>query len=151
MIIFNAVRNICCRRIIQNPRPFYIRAVSTSKKNSDGTAVHTETPYVKPEEATTVEPKREWRTFGFDDISEAKDRMWAWSTNIFLVFISVSVVFIFAYYPDFGEHSWVQREAFIELRRREVLGLPLVDPNYVDPATISLPADEELDDDDIII
>lgn len=34
----------------------------------------------------------------------------------------------------------------MELDRRERLGLPLIDPNLVDPAKIDLPTDEELGD-----
>ena len=47
--------------------------------------------------------------------------------------------------------DWVAREARLELHRREKLGLPLVDKNYIDPAKIELPSDEELGDTEIII
>lgn len=154
MIILNAVRNLCYHRIIQNPRPFYIRTVSTTNKKSEVIDMHPDKPKVIKEETHEDHApanKRDWRSFGFDDLNEARDRMWAYSTNFFLIFCSLTCVFIIAYYPDAADQNWVQREAFIELRRREVLGLPLVDKNYVDPATVRLPPDEELDDDDIII
>jgi len=47
--------------------------------------------------------------------------------------------------------QWSQREAYLELRRREAEGLPLIDPNYVDPSTMDLPSEEELGDTPIII
>ncbi len=61
------------------------------------------------------------------------------------------MVFILAYYPDLEDCDWAQREAHIELRRREVLGLPIIDKNYADPANIKLPPDEEIGEDEIII
>lgn len=41
-------------------------------------------------------------------------------------------------------YDWAQREAFIEVNRREQLGLPFIDPNLVDPEKITLPSEEEL-------
>lgn len=46
---------------------------------------------------------------------------------------------------------WIQREAFLELRRREAEGLPLVDRDLVPAHTVELPTDEELGDIEIII
>lgn len=48
---------------------------------------------------------------------------------------------------------WRQREAYLELARREAKGLPLVDPNLVPAEKMLqyLPTDEELGDTDIII
>lgn len=51
----------------------------------------------------------------------------------------------------YREKDWTQREAYLQLHRREKLGLPLVDKNYIDPAKIELPSDEELGDTDIVI
>jgi NADH dehydrogenase (ubiquinone) 1 beta subcomplex subunit 11 len=48
-------------------------------------------------------------------------------------------------------NDWSQREAFLELRRREAAGLPLIDCNLVEPSKISLPSDEELGTTEIII
>ena len=36
------------------------------------------------------------------------------------------------------------REAYLELERRERLGLPLIDPNFVPVERIVLPTDKEL-------
>ena len=59
--------------------------------------------------------------------------------------------FLVAYKPDHLGRDWAQREAFLELRRREKLGLPLVDPNYLQLDKIILPSDEELGDVEILI
>lgn len=47
--------------------------------------------------------------------------------------------------------SWAQREAYMLLAKREAAGLPLVNPNLVDPDKMELPSDEELGDQEIII
>lgn len=47
-------------------------------------------------------------------------------------------------FVSYSKAEWALREAFLELDRRERLGLPLIDPNYVDPAKIELPSEEEL-------
>lgn len=48
-------------------------------------------------------------------------------------------------------NDWYQREAFLELRRREAAGLPLIDGNLVEPSKITLPSDEELGNTEIVI
>jgi len=47
--------------------------------------------------------------------------------------------------------DWTQREAFLELRRREAAGLPLIDCNYIEASKITLPSDEELGSTEVII
>ncbi|XP_065581015.1 NADH dehydrogenase [ubiquinone] 1 beta subcomplex subunit 11, mitochondrial-like [Artemia franciscana] len=46
--------------------------------------------------------------------------------------------------PDYSLENWAHREAYLELNRRESEGLPLVDPNYIDPAKVIIPSDEDL-------
>jgi len=57
-------------------------------------------------------------------------------------------VFVLCCYSD---RAWEKREAFMELQRREKLGLPLIDANFIDPSKIHLPSDEELGDFEIIV
>ncbi|XP_037070993.1 NADH dehydrogenase [ubiquinone] 1 beta subcomplex subunit 11, mitochondrial-like [Pollicipes pollicipes] len=73
---------------------------------------------------------------------------------MFFISISCGVVlcsFIWAYLPDPRGLDWAHREAFLQIHARESAGLPLLDPNLVDPAKIELPSDEELGDTRIII
>ncbi|VDL97450.1 unnamed protein product [Schistocephalus solidus] len=49
------------------------------------------------------------------------------------------------------ENEWARREAFLELERRRLLGLPLVDPNLIPPERVKLPSKEELGPDYKII
>lgn len=59
--------------------------------------------------------------------------------------------FAWAYAPDVSLRDWAQREAFLELRRREKAGLPPIDPNYVNPKSVKLPKDAEMCDVEIVI
>ena len=45
----------------------------------------------------------------------------------------------------FRRRDWSQREAYLEIARREALGLPLIDPDYIPPEKMLLPSDEELE------
>ncbi|XP_970004.1 NADH dehydrogenase [ubiquinone] 1 beta subcomplex subunit 11, mitochondrial [Tribolium castaneum] len=120
------------------------RLVSTSKKTNE-TAV---ADAVKTEK---VEHKN-WVSYGFDAKGKESDRTAMHS----IMFASVTLCLVcggyfMMYAPDYNLKDWSQREAFLELRRREKMGLPLVDPNLIDPAKIQLPSDEELGDTEIII
>ena len=52
---------------------------------------------------------------------------------------------------SFPERDWVEREAYLELHRREKFGLPLVDPDVIPRERMVLPSDEELGDFEITI
>jgi len=72
------------------------------------------------------------------------------------MFWTVTVTFVFgtlvvAYAPDVRLKDWVAREAYIELARREALGLPHIDPNFIPLDQIELPTEEELGDYDVIV
>lgn len=58
---------------------------------------------------------------------------------------------MFYYKRDFQLKDWAKRESMLVLREREAAGILPVDRNYIDPAKIELPTDEELDGADIII
>lgn len=118
------------------------RNISTSKKNSDASS------------AACVEKNenKNWVSYGFDYKSQEDDTNYHNATFFFAV--SLCLVFggfAWAYAPDVHMRDWAQREAFLELRRREKCGLPPIDPNYVDPKCIRLPSDEELENVEIII
>lgn len=102
------------------------------------------------EEAKPV--KRKWVSYGFSNEDEAEDRHAMHQT----LFVTVTICLVLgstvmAYLPDVRGKDWAQREAYLQLRYREEHGLPPIDPNYIDPAKIMLPTDEELGDAEIII
>lgn len=122
------------------------RFVSTSKKNNETATVDV----CKTSAKTTAE--QNWISYGFEHTSKAADRNAMHSILFASVTLCIVVAgFFFAYMPDYNLRDWAQREAFLELRRREKNGLPLIDPNFIDPAKITLPSDEELGDKEIII
>lgn len=59
--------------------------------------------------------------------------------------------FIFRYKRDGQYKHWAKREATLLIAEKDALGLPYIDRNYVDPAKIELPSDEELDGAEVII
>ncbi|XP_054043489.1 LOW QUALITY PROTEIN: NADH dehydrogenase [ubiquinone] 1 beta subcomplex subunit 11, mitochondrial [Rissa tridactyla] len=65
---------------------------------------------------------------------------------VFFTGISLAIVLgsVFLHYmPDYGLQQWARREAEILIREREKRGVPLLDPNYYDPARLPLPPPEE--------
>lgn len=111
----------------------------------------TTTPrYDQKEETQPV--KKKWVSYGFSEEDEAEDRH-ALHQTMFVI-VTVCIVLgstVMAYLPDVKGTDWAQREAYLQLRYREEHGLPLIDPNVVDPSKIKLPSDEELGDTEIII
>jgi len=131
-----------------------IAFISTSKKNRDTTITTDQTTATAPK---TVEDfakpnKKNYQSFGFIE----DDRDWDINIRNYIMFwcITVGMVgmgFIIAYFPDVRMRDWTQREAYVELARREALGLPIVDPDLVPRESFVLPSEEELGDYDIII
>lgn len=120
--------------------------ISTSKTTKTGEVA------VKPKTDVIRQNDKNWMSYGFDNKSKSKDRLV--THLIFFVTVSMTLVgcsFYVAYLPDYSLQDWAQREAYLELRRREKAGLPLIDPNLIDPSKINLPSDEELGDTEIII
>jgi NADH dehydrogenase (ubiquinone) 1 beta subcomplex subunit 11 len=129
--------------------------ISTSEKSKVVTAtdktVHRGA--AKGAETESLEEKEEnWISFGYN-LTDREEDEWA---HHLIMFCSVTICmcwggFFLAYYPDFKDHAWAQREAYLELERRESNGLPLIDPNMISPDRIDLPTEEELGDFDIVI
>ena len=67
--------------------------------------------------------------------------------------MTIYPILFFTYRRDTGGHkkNWVRREAMLVLLAREAAGVPLIDRNFVDPAKLELPTDEELDGAEVII
>ncbi|XP_076622879.1 NADH dehydrogenase [ubiquinone] 1 beta subcomplex subunit NP15.6 [Colletes latitarsis] len=96
--------------------------------------------------------KKQWVSYGFDEDDEKMDRHWMHQT----LFVTITICFVFGifvcgYLPDPKMKNWAQREAYLQIRMREEKGLPLIDPNLIDPSKFTLPTDEELRDTEIII
>ncbi|CAL7935588.1 unnamed protein product [Xylocopa violacea] len=104
---------------------------------------------VKAEKYETSKP---WVSYGFDEEDERVDLHYMHS--LLFGFVSVGLVFggmLLCYLPDVHLKEWSQREAHLQLRYREENGLPVIDPNVVDPSMFTLPTEEELVGVEIII
>ncbi|NEU33605.1 hypothetical protein GN156_23285, partial [bacterium LRH843] len=110
-----------------------LRSVSTTRKNSDVASASVE---------RTGEAQKIWTTYGFETESDKDDKMHTHLSFFFGITIAtVGTVFLIAYAPK--DTDWIHREAYLELRRREEAGLPLIDKNFLDVSKIHLPSDEE--------
>ncbi|XP_017105205.1 NADH dehydrogenase [ubiquinone] 1 beta subcomplex subunit 11, mitochondrial [Drosophila bipectinata] len=141
-------RAVAMQRSLVARQAAAVRAINTSQKKDETVAAPTS---VTTEDFANPSPKN-WQSYGFDYKEQAEDRKATKST--FFVTVTLCLVwgtFYWAYLPDTQFRDWAQREGFLELRRREQAGLDLVSPDYVDPASISLPSDEDLGDQEIII
>ncbi|XP_034840266.1 NADH dehydrogenase [ubiquinone] 1 beta subcomplex subunit 11, mitochondrial [Maniola hyperantus] len=120
------------------------RSISTSEKNSD-TATQTTISECPSED-------KNWVSYGFDYTSKEEDTSAHHSSFFFTVSLClVFGSFAWAYAPDVHMRDWAQREAYLELHRREKAGLKPIDPNYIDPKSVKLPSEDELCDVEIII
>lgn len=122
----------------------------TARRETVCRRITTTPKYDKEEAAQPV--KKKWVSYGFNDENEAKD-IHSLHQTMFVV-VTICLVLggtVMAYFPDVKSTDWAQREAYLQLRYREEHGLPLIDPNLIDPSKIKLPTDEELGDTDIII
>lgn len=147
-VLRNLIRSKKAPIFWNHPFVNIVRPISTSPKGSDISTVSVES------EAKNVVKKRirPWRSYGFDLVDEVQDIFLMHVTSFLMITLfGCTTIFLFMYYPDLYDQDWYAREAYLQVRRREVLGLPMIDKNYVDPATVRLPPEEELDNDDIII
>lgn len=136
-----------------------IRLVSsTPQKKSDATTTVPTTPQTKDDETIdfsieAVKKSTKWVSYGYETADKEGDRR----TNRGAFFLSVTVClvfgsFVFSYLPDPKLRDWAQREAFIQIRERELLGLDVfISPDYTPADQVNLPTDEELGDTEIII
>lgn len=141
-------RAVVQRSLVYNQYLKIVRGIKTSPKKDETAA--SLAPVTK-EDFANPNPKN-WVSYGFDTKDEANDRQVTHESFFFAVTLClVWGTFFWAYLPDTQMRDWAQREGYLELRRREQAGVDLVSPNYIDPANIVLPSDEELGDREIII
>ena len=68
-----------------------------------------------------------------------------------LAVLCVSLCFFNYYRRDYSYRDWARREAMLLMLEREEQNLPYINRNYVDPARLELPSDEELDGATVLI
>lgn len=132
----------------------HIRLISTEQAKNAPTTPETVGKVELQKDFTkeSVQKSKNWVSYGWDHYDKKEDR--ARMRTTFFLTITLGMVVcgtVLAYEPDRRLRSWSQREAFLRLRDRELAGLDPIDPNYYDPATITLPSEEELEGIEIII
>ncbi|XP_051154874.1 NADH dehydrogenase [ubiquinone] 1 beta subcomplex subunit 11, mitochondrial [Leptopilina boulardi] len=129
--------------LLTKKQNFYRKIGTSSKKNV--TEVASENSELYP-------AHKNWVSWGYSTTDKRIDRhamhsIFFFTVTICLVFGSYYVMFL----PNKNMLDWAQREAYLELRRREKLGLPPIDEDYFDLSEFHLPTDEELGDTEVII
>lgn len=81
----------------------------------------------------------EWDRFEFHNYTAAAAMM------------LVGIGWLTYYKRDTMRKNWARREAHLVIQEREAAGVPYIDRNFVDPAKLDLPTDEELDGAEVII
>lgn len=97
--------------------------------------------------AEAAKKPRNWISYGFsyEDRFEDAD---VYHTTMFFFFSIFLVLgtFWLAYLPDWNNQDWSLREGYFELARRERLGLPRVDKEFIPLDRIKLPTEEEIEE-----
>lgn len=129
--------------------------ISTSEKNRDTTTAatgHAVESAPKTVQDFANPSEKNYQHFGFDPNDRDWDINIRNATMFFTITIGIVLTgFFMTYGPQRKLKDWTVREAYIELARREALGLPPIDRNYVPEDQVELPTDEELGDFEIII
>ncbi|GAV02235.1 hypothetical protein RvY_12827 [Ramazzottius varieornatus] len=130
-----------------------VRPISTTDKKKDGSvglSIQQDGVSTKvggPVDTNYVQ-RKDWITRGMDFEDEDEDR-WAYYFAMFgmFTFMNVAIGYYLTYMPNRGwpNRDWVEREAYLELHRREKFGEPLVDPDFIPRSRIVLPSEEELE------
>merc|ERR1712055_714389 len=155
-VIMASLARFCSRALVQrnlvkNAYCMNVAKISTSKK--DTTTVTDLTKHFKddlPEKFDARVTQKQWVSWGFDFEDREQDRTFV---HLFF-FAGVTLVFVtgswwHAYLPTRNLGDWAQREAYLEIKRRESLGLPYIDKNLIPIDPADLPTDEELGDTEI--
>lgn len=86
-----------------------------------------------------------WVSYGYDYFNQKADRFMNHYYSFLFGTVMVAGFFLTRWFrADEELNNWAVREAFIEIKRREELGLPYVDCNYIPPEKVRLPTEEEL-------
>lgn len=124
-----------------------LRAISTSPKNRETVAIPKETT-----SKTNEVSNKNWVSYGFSQKDQTEDRNSMKSSFFFSITLCIVWgTLMWAYLPDIHLRDWSQREAYLELRRREASGLDPISRDYIEPGQMVLPSDEELGEMEIII
>ncbi|KAJ2950990.1 hypothetical protein O0L34_g5366 [Tuta absoluta] len=136
--------------------PYIFGTISTSKKKQRVARECVSPPQPTPLRScykTQTEPVTQaWVSYGFDYTNKKDDTDYHNASFFFAVTLClVGGSFLWAYAPDVHMRDWAQREAFLELRRRERENKPAVSPHFIDPNNIKLPNESELCDVEVLI
>ena len=104
------------------------------------------TPPRTPQDFANPDLTKLWHSHGMDTFDQTADRFYMHLASFLFLTCMWCVFFISKWYRhDEPLNDWALREAYFEIERREKLGLPLIDKNYIPPEKVNLPTEEELE------
>jgi len=146
------------RRILAKNSPcianVVYRKLSTSLTLKDAAHEHGKIDKRTKEEITKYvgeELQKNWVGYGFYSFDRFRDTV-AGNMAFFIVAASCWIpIWFYNYMPDYQLRNWATREAYLLLKEREDAGVFPISKDFLDPAKVELPSDEELGDIDIRI
>ncbi|KAF2358888.1 NADH:ubiquinone oxidoreductase ESSS subunit [Trinorchestia longiramus] len=146
-------RALALQNLSRRPLITRIACISTSKKDKD-TSAATPTLFEDglPEKFDARVTNKHWVSWGWDIEDRVVDATYIHC--FFFLLVSVALIggsYFMAYSPTKNFRDWAQREAYLEIRRREAAGLPHIDRDAVPVEQIVLPSEEELGNMEIVI
>lgn len=156
MSLITRLNRLTAIRSVLASVPRNARLISTSQKKSDTATISTEKSEAHPlktaEDFANPTKSKDWVYWGWNTRDRTDDSNEMNATFFFSVSLClVGCSFIYFYQPDFLMRDWTQREAYLELRRREAAGAELISADYIPIDQMELPTDEELGNTEIII
>ena len=103
-------------------------------------------PPKTPQDFANPDLDQIWHSYGYDSFDKTADRFYAHVVTFLFCTCMWAVFFIHKWYRhDEPLNDWALREAYFEIQRRQELGLPVIDRNYIPPEKVNLPTEEELE------
>eukprot|EP00096_Caligus_rogercresseyi_P008977 TRINITY_DN295_c0_g1_i1.p1 TRINITY_DN295_c0_g1~~TRINITY_DN295_c0_g1_i1.p1 ORF type:complete len:156 (-),score=46.08 TRINITY_DN295_c0_g1_i1:520-957(-) len=145
MALYGRSSRILIQNILRKRHPALLKQCLSTSRPVLARTDEEITEYVKKIEA------KHWTSYGYDEDNQKQDKLMMNFACFLFMFIFAYGSFWLYYLPDYKYRDWSLREAYIVLNQRERAGLPPVDKNFIDPALIELPSDEELGDTKVYI
>jgi NADH dehydrogenase (ubiquinone) 1 beta subcomplex subunit 11 len=98
------------------------------------------------------EESKNWFGYGWVPFDKKLDKIEMHLATAALTAVTIIPIVYFNYRRDgYAKKHWSRREAMLCLIEREKAGVPYIDRNFVDPAKLELPTDEELNGAEVMI
>ncbi|XP_075041692.1 NADH dehydrogenase [ubiquinone] 1 beta subcomplex subunit 11, mitochondrial [Mixophyes fleayi] len=141
-LCLRALRLSGASRLLRAPR---VQSLHTSPGLASKAPVSTVTEHGHDDHeedmSHSYERNPDWHGFSEDPTADVQNMRAVFFTGVSLCLV-LGTVLVY-YLPPRGMKHWARTEAERQIKKKEALGLPLIDINYYDPATLVLPPPED--------